>query len=49
MDEIILTLDYNNKNESTKIVSEYDVLKKSLDSEMIIWEGLTEDLLMINN
>ncbi len=47
MDEQILALDYTNENESTKLLAEYDILKKSLDSEMQNWENATEELILL--
>ena len=47
MDEQILALDYTNENESTKLLAEYDILNKSLDSEMQNWENATEELILL--
>ena len=43
----IISEDYTNENESTKLLAEYDILKKSLDSEMQNWENATEELILL--
>ena len=48
MDEIILNLDYTNETESTKVLAEYETIKKELNSEMEIWELATEELMTLD-
>ena len=47
LDSQILNIDYTNKNESAKILAEYDRTKTQLNREMEIWEQATEELMTI--
>ena len=47
LDSQILNIDYTNKNESAKILQEYDRVKTQLNREMVIWEQATEELMTI--
>jgi len=44
MDKIMETLDYSNEKESSKVIAEYDALKKELDMQMERWEEATEKM-----
>ena len=48
LDEIILNLDYNNSEKSSKIIIEYENLKKKLNEEMETWEKISDELISIN-
>ncbi len=45
LDLVIAELDYSNEEESTRILSEYQLIKEELDSAMINWEKATEELM----
>ena len=44
MDEVILTLDYSNKEQSNKVLETYEQVKNDLNEEMERWEVATESL-----
>ena len=44
MDTTMETLDYSNEKESSKVIAEYDAMKKELDVQMERWEEGTEEM-----
>ena len=49
MDVIIADLDYSDEEKSSKILSEYQLLKSELDQKMQLWEEGTEELIKIES
>lgn len=49
MDVIIADLDYSDEEKSSKILSEYQLLKSELDQKMQLWEAGTEELIKIES
>lgn len=49
MDVIIADLDYSDEAKSSKILSEYQLLKSELDQKMQLWEEGTEELIKIES
>ncbi len=49
MDIQISNLDYTDEDSSSKLLSEYEKIKRDLDNEMEYWEKYTEELLIIDN
>ncbi|MBI1836430.1 MAG: ABC-F family ATP-binding cassette domain-containing protein [Flavobacteriia bacterium] len=47
LDEIIANLDYSDEAKSNAILTEYEIIKKKLDEEMINWETATEELMTL--
>jgi ATP-binding cassette, subfamily F, member 3 len=45
MDIIIADLDYTDEAKSSKILSDYEILKTDLDEQMALWENATEGLI----
>jgi len=48
MDLIIADLDYSNENDSSRILSEYQLVKEELDAAMMSWETATEELMELD-
>jgi len=48
MDLIIADLDYSNENDSSRILSEYQLVKEELDAAMMSWEKATEELMELD-
>lgn len=49
MDKVIANLDYTNETNANQQLSNYEELKKELDTQMELWENATEELLMIED
>ena len=47
-DEIIANLNYDDKDESEKVLGKYQLLKQELDKQMVLWEEATEALIEID-